>query len=78
MPKMTLRTRMTAIMLAAVIMAGCAAEPSYDDDTYAEVRCPRDYTMRCIKRSAEKERCSCVPRGDVEQMIEVLINSKNY
>lgn len=78
MPKSSLRTIALATMMAAIMTTGCAAEPSYDDDTYAEVRCPRDYTMRCIKRSAEKERCSCVPRGDVEQMIEVLINSKNY
>ena len=77
MPKTTLRTIAAAIMLATVIMTGCASEPSYDDDTYAQPTCPRDYTMRCIKRSAEKEKCSCVPRGDVEQMIEALINSKS-
>jgi hypothetical protein len=64
-----------AILLSAIVVAGCAstAAPNYDDDGASEPRCPRDYTMKCIKRTAAPDECSCVPDGDVRQTIESVI-----
>ena len=67
-------TMMASVLLSAIAMAGCASGPSYDDDTIAERRCPRDYKIKCTKRSAEPEKCSCVPSGDIEELIEAIIN----
>ena len=74
MPNSTLRIVATTVALAAMAMAGCAAQPSYDDDTYAQSPCRGDQKLKCTKRSAQPEECSCVTTGDVEELIESVIN----
>ena len=73
MPNSTLRIVSATVVLAVMAMAGCASQPSYDDDTYAQPRCPSNYKMKCTKRSAQPEECSCVSSDDIEELIQGVI-----
>jgi PBP1b-binding outer membrane lipoprotein LpoB len=72
MPKAKLHT-LAVIVLSMLIAAGCASDPSYEDDATSQRRCPSNYTLKCTKRSAQPEKCSCVTNGNIEETVEALI-----
>jgi len=63
----------TVTLLFALLALGCASNPSYDDDTYSQRKCRGEYKLKCTKRSAQPEQCSCVPNGNIEETVEALI-----
>jgi len=73
MPNSALRFVSATVVLAVLAMAGCASQTSYDDDTYAQQRCPGSQKLKCTKRSAQPEKCSCVSQQDVEELFQGVI-----
>lgn len=73
MPNSALRFVPAAVVLTVLAMAGCASQSSHDDDTYAQQRCPHNQKLKCTKRSAEPEQCSCISQQDVEELFQRVI-----
>ena len=50
-------------------LPGCA---SNEESEGGEVqrRCPNNMTLRCFKRTAETEECTCVEQGKIERLFE--------
>ena len=60
-------------LLSTLLAAGCASGPAHDGHTVGQRQCPGNYMLKCTKRSAQPEECSCVPRGHIEETVEALI-----
>jgi hypothetical protein len=69
------KTRLTAALLLAlaVTAAGCASQSYSDDELSAGSPCPRNTTLKCYKRTAAPEECSCVNQGNIEETFENII-----
>lgn len=59
-----------AVMAAALLTVGCASQGGVDDFDVQPISCPKNMTMRCFKRTAEPEQCSCVSRQKIENLLE--------
>lgn len=70
-----LKTQLTAVMLFTllVVAAGCASQSYSGEELSAGSPCPRNTTLKCHKRSAQPEECSCVNQGNIEETIENII-----
>ena len=67
----TLRnTAEIAILAAALLATGCASQPDFDETNNQNVTCPGNKALRCFKRTAEPEECSCVTTQDLERLLE--------
>ncbi|MGI9224690.1 MAG: hypothetical protein ACR2QX_09460 [Woeseiaceae bacterium] len=69
--KFRLKSAVTAAVLAIVfLLAGCASQDEPDAITGQTVQCPPNTTMRCFKRTAETQECSCVNKQKIETLLE--------
>lgn len=59
-----------AVLAAALLTVGCASQGDGDEVDVQPIRCPKNMTMRCFKRTAETEECSCVSRQKIENLLE--------
>ena len=73
MSKTSIRTIVVTLLAAATTMAGCASYEPTDDELAARPQCRHDERLKCNKRSAAPEECSCVSTQDVEELFEGVI-----
>ena len=69
------RTAAIAVLVTAMLAAGCALEGDVDNSDARNQQCPRNMTIQCTRRSAEPERCLCVRPGAAERVIDDAIGS---
>ena len=50
-------------------LAGCASNQESEGGE-VQRRCPDNMTLRCFKRTAETEECTCVEQGKIERLFE--------
>ena len=54
--------KISVVLAAALLAVGCASEGGVDERGVQRISCPGNTTLRCFKRTAEPEQCSCVSR----------------
>lgn len=64
------RSAVIAVLAAALLTVGCASQGGGDEFDVRPISCPKNMTMRCFKRTAEPEQCSCVSRQKIEDLLE--------
>jgi hypothetical protein len=60
----------TAVLAIGVLLTGCASQDEPREMTGQTVQCPPNTTMRCFKRTAETQECSCVNKQKIETLLE--------
>ena len=53
-----------------ILSGGCASQEESDQMAERTVQCPPNTTMRCFKRTAETQECSCVNKQKIETLLE--------
>ena len=64
----------TIILIAFLLMTGCASNLPPDEYATVEPSCPRDLKRQGVERRGQVTKCSCVTPGEMEQMLEHLTN----
>lgn len=74
MRKVRSSLKTTIVSVTFIFVTGCATQSEPDEYATVTPSCPHDLKMQCFERRGQVTKCRCVAAGEMEEMLEDLVN----